>query len=62
MGIFVLVSRLCQTSLMVLYTVQSVQANFATIITLVAIIVQRELWPYRRDSEWVLAVLFSVSV
>ena len=51
MGIFVLVSRLCQTSMMVLCQRQMVQASFATIITLVAIIVQRELWPYRRDSE-----------
>lgn len=51
MGIFVLVSRLCQTSFMVLCTVQSVQANFATMITLVAIVIQRELWPYRSSSE-----------
>ena len=51
MGIFVLVTRVCQTSLMVLCEKQSVQAGFASVITLIAIIVQREAQPYRRSSE-----------
>lgn len=50
-GIVVLVTRLCQTSLMVLCEKQATQAGFASAITLVAINVQRETRPYRRTSE-----------
>ena len=50
-GIVVLVTRLCQTSLMVLCERQAAQAGFASAITLVAINIQREARPYRRTSE-----------
>lgn len=36
---------------MALCTLQSVQTNIATIFTLVAIVVQREMWPYRLSTE-----------
>ena len=54
MGTLVLVTRLSQTSLMVIFNKQVVQANVASIVTLGAIVVQREQWPYRRSSEYVL--------
>ena len=51
MGIVVLLTRLCQTSLMVLCTSQVVQAGFASVVTLAVIIVQRETKPYRHSLE-----------
>ena len=57
MGIFVLVIRLGQTSLMALCTKQTVQAGFANLITLVAIAVQREAHAYRRNSDNIVALL-----
>ena len=51
MGIVVLVVRLCQTSLMVLCQKQIVQTSCASVITLASIVIQREAWPYRHNSE-----------
>jgi hypothetical protein len=51
MGIFELVRRLCQTSLMVLCRTQSLQTSLAAVLSLVFIIVQREASPYRHSSE-----------
>ena len=51
MGIFQLVVRLLQTSLMTVVKKPIIQSSFVSVITLVAICVQRELSPYRRASD-----------
>ena len=51
MSVFLLVVRLLQTSLMVLFPAQHIQAAFSSSISLVAIFVERELSPYRRPSD-----------
>lgn len=56
-GIFILVARVSQTSLMVLCNRQIAQASFASIITLAVINILRESWPYRRSSDNVAAYL-----
>ena len=70
-GVFILVTRVCQTSLMVLCNQQIAQASLASLVTITSINIQREAWPFRRDSDnvaaylgqWcVLFVFFSVHV
>ena len=50
-GAFALVLRLCQSSMMVMFENQSIQAGCASIIAQVAICAQRNLAPYRRASD-----------
>ena len=57
MSVAVLVTRFCQTSALVLCTRQIDQTNIASLITIVAAIVQREAWPYRSNSDNVIAFL-----
>ena len=51
MSVFLLIIRLLQTSLMVLFPAQHIQAAFSSSISLVAFFVERELSPYRRSSD-----------
>ena len=51
MSVFLLVIRLLQTSLMVLFPEQHIQAAFCSSISLVGICVEHELRPYRRSSD-----------
>ena len=51
MEIIALITLLFQTSLMVLCTTQPLQVVLTGVITLAAIAIQREAWPFRRSSE-----------
>ena len=57
MGVFLLVTRLLQTSLMVLFPEQRTQSAFASVVSLTSIVVERELSPYRRSTDNQIAVL-----
>ena len=57
MGVFLLITRLLQTSLMVLFPEQRTQSAFASVVSLTSIVVERELSPYRRSSDNQIAVL-----
>ena len=50
-GAFALVLRLCQSSMMVMFDDQSIQAACASMIAQVGICAQRNLAPYRRASD-----------
>ena len=50
-GPFRLVMRLCQSSLLVVFPHQTIQAAYACCIAIVAICAQRNLEPYRRRSD-----------
>ena len=57
MGTFLLVVRICQTSLLIFLSDPEVQATFGAFISLICVVTIREFEPYRIDSDDTVAIL-----
>ena len=56
-GIFCLLVRLLQTSLLTFFSSPNVQCTFAAMVALVSVVIQRELEPYRIQSDGLVAMV-----